>query len=79
MADVTAPSELNRLFVPRMRAAAERESDIARALEWRDAPMERHERVLREVLGLAEAIQRGKGGISHRPPPMVVKDRVLKR
>jgi hypothetical protein len=71
------PAELNRLLVERMRKAAEAESDVARAKEWRGASPERHGRILEQVIGLADIIRQSRTLPRHvEPPPVIVADRI---
>jgi hypothetical protein len=59
-------------FVEQMRRAAEAESDVARAREWRDKTPEEHNHALIGLLGLAHTIVAGRGRpVSKDPLPVV--------
>jgi hypothetical protein len=55
-------------FLANVRRAAEAESDIARAREWRNRTPEEHGRVLGELLDLADAIIKGRGRPGRKEP-----------
>jgi hypothetical protein len=59
-------------FLANIRRAAEAESDVARAREWRNRTPEEHGRVLVGLLGLAHTIVTSRGRPVHKDPLPVV-------
>ena len=56
------------LFVARCEAAAEAESVRARALQWRDVPLERRAEIGAGLMRMAAEIARNRPNPYHKPP-----------
>jgi hypothetical protein len=55
-------------FVAQMRRAAEAESDVERARQWRGRTLEEHGRVLADLVSFADAVIAGRGRTGHKEP-----------
>jgi len=66
--DLESQQAAHRRLVENLKRAAEAESAETRAAEWRDASLERHARVLADVIDLADTINRSRPEPFVKPP-----------